>query len=71
MKAKIDYDPKKFTSDGYGNLSPIIKDKTHYKGHIIDIGLCKVKVWDESDNSFVGEYPDLETAKTAIDADVQ
>ena len=71
MKAKIDYDPKKFTSDGYGNLSPITKDKTHYKGHIIDIGLSKVKVWLESDNSFYGEFPDVATAKADIDANIK
>lgn len=65
-----DYDKEKFDSDKYGHLTPK-QDTTHYKGHKIDIGIGKVKVWAEQENGivdgFVGEFPDVATAKEHID----
>ena len=61
----VDFDKKKFTSDGYGNLTPKTKT-TSYNGYTIDVGIGKVKVWDTSDK-FFGEFPDIASAKAAID----
>lgn len=61
-----DYDSKKFYADDYGNLTAIEKP-VKYNGYTIDQNIGKVKVWDESDN-FVGDYPDVESAKTEIDS---
>ena len=71
MKAKIDYDPAKFTCDQYGNLTPIDQNENllipvKYKNYTIDPCIGHVKIWTPSDK-FFGEYPDQETAKTAID----
>ena len=63
----IDYDKTKFDADSHGNLSPKTQDTTHYKGHKIDIGIGQVKIWDENDGSFAGDFPDVKTAKEHID----
>lgn len=61
---KVDYDEKQFDSDGYGNLTAKFE---YYKNYKIDDGIGAVKVWDCQDN-FVNEYPDMKTAKAAIDS---
>ena len=60
----VDYDKTKFDADGYGNLIP---KKIEHAGYTIDINLIgPVKVWDCQEN-FVGTYPDIDSAKIAID----
>lgn len=63
---KVDYDPKKFDIDEYGNLTENTPDN-EYRGFVIEQKIGHVKVWDSSDN-FVGEYPNAELARTAIDS---
>lgn len=62
-----DYDKSKFKADKYGHLTAKTKDKTHYKGFSIDIGIGNVKVWNDDDGGFVGDFPDVKSAKEHID----
>lgn len=62
----VDHDPKKFDVDGYGNLIENTSDN-EYKGFVIEQKIGRVLVWDSSDY-FVNEYPNVESARTAIDS---
>lgn len=61
-----DYDKSKFSSDKYGNLVKRQKAKV-YKGFAIDNGIGNVKVWDKASN-FIGDFPDVKSAKEHIDS---
>lgn len=60
-----DYDKTKFSADSHGNLSPKIHD-FNYRGYKLDAIIGHVKVWDVSDE-FIGDFPDVKTAKEHID----
>lgn len=60
------------TKDGYGNVTANkqdgndIRNEHHYKGHTIDIGISCI-VW-KPDNKWLGKFPNLDAAKSAIDS---
>lgn len=71
---RTDYDKKHAIRDADGSITA--KDQSGidadakprpitYRGHTIDVGLGNVKVWDSA-GQFVGDYPDVASAKSAI-----
>lgn len=74
---KTDYDTKHATRDADGgitakNQSGVNTDAEprspiEYKGFTINIGIGQVKVWQQNGH-FFGDYPDIVSAKEAIDA---
>lgn len=62
-----DYDKSKFDSDKYGHLTVKPKGTTRYKGYTIDAdGIGRKRVWDFNLN-FIGDFPDISSAKEHID----
>jgi hypothetical protein len=62
----VDYDKTKFDVDSHGNLSRKV-DSIDYLGYKIDVdGIGRKRVWDADDN-FVGDFPNIQSAKEYID----
>lgn len=69
---QVDFDAKKFSTDTHGNLIPKQqpKSETVYRGYMIEQKIGRVMVWTP-DEDFLCFQPDVKSAKTAIDTDIE